>query len=109
MDIKKESETTRGNFSSFPGGTTEHKRVIIKEDEDYIQYDKLITKISLNTLSDSATDLLSYWCVEAFDNAYIDWGKYEVVLEYQTEHYVSKAHAMQVLKDPATLTTLEED
>ncbi len=134
MDIKKELETNKEDFLSFPGGKTEHKKVITKEDvatkenfmplaggktehkrvitkEDgaYIQFDYLTTRIHLNALTDDSVDLLNYWCIEDFDRAFIDWEKYEIVLIYSAKHYVPETHAMEVLKDPTTLTTLEEE
>jgi len=109
MDTKNELETTKPDFMSFPGGTTEHQRAITKEDGNYIQFDYLIARVSLNALTDNAVALLDYWGVEDFDRAFIDWENYEIIFVYRTEHCVSKAHAMQVLKDPTTLTTLKEE
>lgn len=109
MDNKKELETNKEDFLSFLGGTTEHKKVITKENGNYIQFDYLTTKISLNALADNAVALLDYWGVEDFDRAFIDWKNYNIILIHRTEHYLPGEFVTEVLKDPATLTSLEEE
>ncbi len=106
--ITKEDVATKENFMPSAGGITEHKTVITKEGEDYVQYDYLTTRIRLNALTDKAVALLNYWCVESFDGGFIDWTNREIILLYRTEHYVPKAHAMEILKGPTALTSLEE-
>ena len=64
----------------------------IKEGGD-LQVDRFKVKISLDCLSDEGYRLLSYWCVELFDKAYLDWETGEIVLEYTTEHYLPSGYA----------------
>ena len=72
-------------------GNVVHSREI-KEGGD-LQVDKFKVKISLDCLSDEGYRLLSYWCVELFDKAYLDWETGEIVLEYTTEHYLPSGYA----------------
>ena len=82
---------------------TNHNVLILKAGNNFIQFDRLTTRISLRALADKVVELLDYWCVSEFDSAYIDWSNYELVLAYETEHYVDRDYALEMLNDPNTV------
>lgn len=108
-DFEKEFGAPKESFVSLAEGKTEHKRYVSREDNQYVQRDTLTTRISLNALEDKSKFLLDYWWVEEFKRAYIV-GNGDIVLEYETEHYVPWDHVLEMLRDPDTIDlTKEED
>ena len=69
-------------------GQVVHRREFMGDDD--LQVDTFIVNIPVDCLSNKGTGKLQEWCVEEMDRAYIDWAKGTIVLEYTTEHYLTK-------------------
>lgn len=66
-------------------GTATHTSEV---EECRIQTDSIKVSIPISVLSDDAQKLLTYWWVEDFDYAYINWQDGEIRLGYRTAHYL---------------------
>ena len=69
-------------------GTVVHERKFMGDGD--LQVDEFTISIPVDCLTDKGISKLQYWCVEELDRAYIDWAKGTIVLEYTTEHYLTK-------------------
>ena len=70
-------------------GYVEHKKNLIKfEDGGCEQVDMVRAHIPLDVVDERGIALLAYWNVDTFDYAEIAWDKGEIIVHYQTEHYM---------------------
>ena len=67
-------------------------KVVHSRKVEGLQTDSFTTSIPLDFLSADGVKLLSHWCVEEFDRAYVDWENGEIVLVYKTEHWLPEGY-----------------
>lgn len=94
------SVNKKGKGDCMDNNKVEHNKIISKNENGYCQIDKFKTTINLDILREEDKDLLRYWCIEDFDRAYISWKDNQLILDYQTVHYLPEDYALEILKDP---------
>lgn len=96
----------KDDFIALDKGKVFHHRIIYPYGykSGYVQKDKITATISLDFIEkDDLDKKLWYWCVEDFDSAHIDWKNHQIVLEYKTEHTISKEDIPDMLEGPDTV------
>lgn len=76
-------------------GTVEHTTAQAAYEGDILQTDALKTVIPLGVIADNGLGQLTYWRVDDFDYAYIDWQRGQIVLGYKTEHFLPRGYTAE--------------
>lgn len=74
----------------------EHTKRVREEGDWKVQTDRLKFTIPISLLSEEVIRAINHWWVEEFKTAYVDWENENIVLGFETEHYISKGYLGEV-------------